>query len=315
MTSILEQQAKPSKFTFRKFVRMSRLKFIPYSLILHLFGVAYVILEKFPVKLHIVILAQLYIWTLHLLAQICNEYFDIEADRLNSTPTAWTGGSRLFIEGALDPAVAKYSYLALIGLALTQIMIVPILVPDFRAVLPFSIIGLLLAWQYSSPPVEFTHRGLGEFIVATIFSTLPIYGVIVQSAIVTKELLSICAVLWVTTYSRMMVMNMPDRVGDALAGKRTLVVRLGIERAIYLYVFLQFVAYGVLLYLFRDTIRLSFIVALLAVAPIGWWQGWRLLRGDWKDPSKLADAPKFCSLHVAATATALLIVALGQIAI
>ena len=313
MNSTNQATVRAPQFSFGELVRLGRLKFIPYSLVLHLFGVAYVVLEGLPIKWSIVILAQVVVWTLHLLANYSNEYFDQEVDRLNDTPTAWTGGSRVLTEGRLKPSAAKYTFLTLLALGFVEIAILSTFLDSFRAAFPLSVIGLLLAWQYSCPPVQFSYRGLGEADVATFFCALPIYGVVTQSGVVTPELLSIAAVLWITIHARMMVMNMPDRVGDALGGKRTLVVRIGIENAVRLYIFMQFFAYGPLLYFLRGNIRTSFIVALLVVAPIGWWLAWRLWRGDWKEPSKLADIPKFATFHVAGTAGALLLAALFEI--
>ena len=52
-----------------------------------------------------------------LMAQYSNEFFDLAADRANPTPTAWSGGSRVLVEGRLSPAVALA---AAVGLAIAK---------------------------------------------------------------------------------------------------------------------------------------------------------------------------------------------------
>ena len=35
-----------------------------------------------------------------------NDYFDLDADRANSTPTRWSGGSRVLVSGLIAPRAA-----------------------------------------------------------------------------------------------------------------------------------------------------------------------------------------------------------------
>src|SRR3954465_11972174 len=42
-----------------------------------------------------------------------NDYFDLEADRANLTPTRWSGGSRVLVSGTLAPRVALAAALVL----------------------------------------------------------------------------------------------------------------------------------------------------------------------------------------------------------
>ena len=41
-----------------------------------------------------------------LMTHYANDYFDLEADRANRTPTRWSGGSRVLPAGVLPPRVA-----------------------------------------------------------------------------------------------------------------------------------------------------------------------------------------------------------------
>src|SRR6187551_3105486 len=47
-----------------------------------------------------------------------NDYFDLEADRSNATPTRWSGGSRVLVSGVVAPSVALAASLILCVVAL-----------------------------------------------------------------------------------------------------------------------------------------------------------------------------------------------------
>ena len=50
------------------------------------------------------VLGQLVVTATQLMTHYANDYFDLEADRANRTPTRWSGGSRVLPDGALPPA-------------------------------------------------------------------------------------------------------------------------------------------------------------------------------------------------------------------
>src|SRR5262249_61400442 len=46
---------------------------------------------------------QVVVTAAQLMTHYANDFFDLEADRANRTPTAWSGGSRMLPTGALPP--------------------------------------------------------------------------------------------------------------------------------------------------------------------------------------------------------------------
>ena len=88
---------------------------------------------------------------------------------------------------------------------------------------------------YSAPPLKLIARGLGEADVMLVLNLLvPLFGYMLFR---NEEYGSSPCLLWgiipaaLVEFVRMMVMNMADVVGDAQAGKLTLVVRLGLHRS------------------------------------------------------------------------------------
>jgi 1,4-dihydroxy-2-naphthoate octaprenyltransferase len=96
-----------------------------------------------------------------------------------------------------------------------------------------GIVGILLGYLYTAPPVRLVHRGLGEVAVALGFGPLIVLGsYYVQTGRFSLEAffaslpvaLLIAAVLYINEF--------PDRQWDTRAGKMTLVARMSVKRAI-----------------------------------------------------------------------------------
>src|ERR1700724_2579167 len=56
---------------------------------------------------------QLVVTAIQLATHYSNDYFDVAADKANATPTRWSGGSRVLVDGGLPRWVALATALAL----------------------------------------------------------------------------------------------------------------------------------------------------------------------------------------------------------
>ena len=159
---------------------------------------------------------------------VANDVFDasLGADDANVTPTQYSGGSRVIQYGLLSRsqmatlATAFYLAAAAIGLVLLGIRGSP-------ALLVIGVIGIILSIEYTAPPLKLVYRGLGEIAVALGFGPFMLVGAyVVQSrgALAWEPFVaSIPLALLVALI--LYVNEIPDRRGDARAGKRTLPVR------------------------------------------------------------------------------------------
>lgn len=142
----------------------------------------------------------------------------------------FSGGKRVLVDGLMSRrqtlTVAGVFYLlaAIAGSA--------IVVGREPRVLWLGLAGLGLAFFYHAPPLRLAYRGLGEIAVGLAYGPLLATGTyLVQRGEAPRSVvllglplgLAIAAFLWIN--------EMPDRRADASSGKRTLVVRLGPERA------------------------------------------------------------------------------------
>jgi 1,4-dihydroxy-2-naphthoate octaprenyltransferase len=274
-------------------VRLGRPKYLLYSWVLYTLGVAAAAYMGHTPTLTAYVHGQLFVWCVHLMTHYCNEYFDLQADLANPAPTAWTGGSRVLVEGLLKPWVSLTASCVLLCTALVLILAMP------QAAQYAALVAVPLGWFYTAPPFQFNYRGLGELTVTTgLNGCVPM----IAYALATDEfsffpfLLLLPAFL--IQFVRMTIMNLQDYEGDILVGKRTLPVRLGPARVVHMHAVVQALAYllvipGVL----WAGIPLWVGLGVMASAPVAYWHCARLYRGAYKDPRTANNVVFWASTH------------------
>lgn len=278
------------------FIRLGRPKFLLYSLLLFGLGGAIAAHGGATIDLRWYVTGQLFVWAVHLMTHYCNEYFDLPADLANRSPTGWTGGSRVLVEGSLSPVVSLGAAFAFLFVALAFMVAMP--TAGARAA---ALTIIVLAWFYTAPPFQFNYMGLGELTVATVLNLFfPLLGCYLQVREVPGLLLLVCVPIMFVQHARMMIMNLADHDGDARIGKRTCAVVLGPRRTVLAFAVEQVVAYGLV---FAFT-RLGHVpraagIGFLLTAPIALWQTLRLRDGAIHDPRRSNSVVFWASTHVA----------------
>ncbi|HTV95543.1 MAG TPA: prenyltransferase [Steroidobacteraceae bacterium] len=103
-------------------------------------------------------------------------------------------------------------------------------------VLAFAALGGAAAIFYEAPPIRWSYRGLGETVIALSYGPAMVLGSLYLQ---TRSLSP--AAFWASLVPGLMIMSLavanaiPDFHQDLLVGKRNLVVRLGRQRAVWLY--------------------------------------------------------------------------------
>ncbi|MGH7899875.1 MAG: prenyltransferase [Candidatus Binatia bacterium] len=272
------------------FLRATRLPFLTATLVSVLLGLAAAARDGFfhwGLALATLVAAS----AIHLGLNVANDVFDTEsgADQANVTPTPFSGGSRVIVYGLLSTrqmvvlAAACYAVGLAIGLTLAW----------QRAFWPLFWIGaagVFVSLAYTAPPLRLVHRGLGEAAVALGFGPIMTLG---AYAVQTERL------SWPTLYASLpigilialvlYVNEIPDRRGDAAAGKRTLPVRLRRETVVRGYLAGVAAAFGlIVLGAASGILPLGTIVALAAL-PLA-RQVYRGLRSFYENPYALMPA-------------------------
>lgn len=163
-----------------------------------------------------------------------NEYFDYESDRRNARAGPFNGGSRVLVDGVISFGAMRVA----IGVALAAFLASAwwlLAGADFALGPGIGILAVLavLALGYTIPPLKLAHRGFGEVDVAVTHSLgVILCGFIWQggSGLAWQPWL-VSLPLGLAVLPAIMLSGVPDCDADWQAGKRTMVVRLGIPAA------------------------------------------------------------------------------------
>jgi 1,4-dihydroxy-2-naphthoate octaprenyltransferase len=170
-----------------------------------------------------------------------NEYFDSRM-----------GTDRVFNPDDVPPVSDAVLWLGVIAFAGALAVGIYLTVRGGWPILAFALLGGAAAIFYEAPPVRWSYRGLGEAVIALAYGPWMVLGSLYLH---TRQLS--WSVFWASLVPGLLIMALavvnaiPDFHQDRLVGKRNLVVRIGRERAVWLYLTLAasgllIAAFGVL---------------------------------------------------------------------
>lgn len=307
----------PAARTFRRFcafIRLGRFHFLAGGFVLHGLGVAAALYAGAVLDVQAFVWGQVAVTATQLMTHYANDYFDLEADRANRTPTRWSGGSRVLPEGKLSPNVAFATALILVLVALIAVLVLAWAVRPGLPSLALLLLAVLLAWGYSAPPLQLHSRGIGELTTAFLVPGLtPLVGYYLQSG--RLSLLPVLAVmpLCCLQFAMLLAIGFPDEAGDRAVGKRTLVVRLGAARAARLWLAALLAAYALLPVLIFVGMPFQVGIAVALGLPFALWQGWRVWQGAWATPARWNSLVLWSVVLLVGTAAAELAAFMGLV--
>lgn len=266
------------------FVRLGRPLFLGGGFLLYALGAVVAAWHGHPLDLTRYVAGQVAVTAFQLMTHYANDYFDYDADVANTTPTRWSGGSRVLAEGALPRRVALIAalVLALLGAGASGVVIHL----AGAGVAPVLVAMGVLSWLYSAPPVRLCARGLGELDTAIVVTGLvPWLGFALQAPDRAGALTLLLAIapLVLLQIAMLLAIEFPDAASDGRTGKRTLVVRLGAPRAAQLYVLITTLAFLALPIAYLAGLPVRVVIAATIPAPIAVWRIARI--ADHDDPS------------------------------
>ena len=231
---------------------------------------------------------------LALLAHAAANMLNDHADALSGADAAnqdglfpFTGGSRLVQQGVVQAQDMRHLAIALL------MLVVPsglwLAVQSGGGLVALGLIGVLLGWAYSAPPLALMSRGLGELTVAVA------WGLVVVGADYVQHgqfflIPSVAAVSYALLIANILIANgFPDARSDAQVGKRTLAVRLGARAGAWVYLALAVLAHLWIAVMVWAVILPEQTLWALVSAPLALAGGVQLLRhGD--QPARLRPA-------------------------
>ncbi len=256
MTKAIDAVALPGEPTpdayaqrpLRRYLDATRPPFLSVTVVAVLIGLGGVVYDGIAVAWGMFLLASLGALLAHAGSNVLNDYYD----ELNGTDPAntarlfpFTGGSRFIQNGVLTPKqMLRWGGLLMLG---TMIIGMVLLARGGLPLFWLGVLGLILAWAYSAPPLALNSRGMGELVVAVGFGLMVPLGI----DLVLREALALLPVYAGASYALLVagilyLNQFPDLEADRRAGKRHWVVRLGARRGRWLYPILVLSAYGLL---------------------------------------------------------------------
>jgi 1,4-dihydroxy-2-naphthoate octaprenyltransferase len=206
----------------------------------------------------------------HLGANLANDYYDevTGCDRLNPDPTPFSGGSRVIQQGLLPARVVLVSAICFFALGLVQGFRLNHMLPG-NQVIAVGVIGALCGFLYTAVPFKLSYRGLGEVLVFIAFGPLLVTGsYLCQTGNIDSFAVLVSGPTGLLVVAILLVNEVLDCEWDRRAGKRTLVVILGVRRGYVLYLAVFAGAYvwlavGLLSGWFRPLAAIAFLPLVL----------------------------------------------------
>lgn len=160
-----------------------------------------------------------------------NDYFDFVKGA--DTP-ARVGPRRAVAAGLIAPKAMVIGAGLVLGLAfMTGLVLVR---EGDWVLLLIGIISILCALGYTGGPYPLAYHGLGDVFVFVFFGLVAVATTFhVQAGALAPDVISAAAAVGLLTANILVVNNYRDADTDALAGKRTLVVRFGRRFAVWQY--------------------------------------------------------------------------------
>jgi 1,4-dihydroxy-2-naphthoate octaprenyltransferase len=185
-----------------------------------------------------------------------NEYFD-----------ARMGTDRVFNPEDVPPIAKAVFWIGTAAFAAALAVGIHLATQVGWPIIAFALAGGAAAIFYEAPPIRWSYRGLGELVIALSYGPWMVLGSLylhtrsVSWAAFAASLVPACFIMALAV-----VNAIPDFHQDRLVGKRNLVVRLGREKAVRLY--LALAAAGLLVVVAGVAVKAfpaSTLAALLAV--------------------------------------------------
>jgi 1,4-dihydroxy-2-naphthoate octaprenyltransferase len=207
---------------------------------------------------------------IHIGSNIANDYYDHKSgtDDINvDFVRPFTGGSRMIQRGWMSPREVFIE--AMVFFALGGGIGIYLAYTRGFEVLILGIIGVGSGFFYTAPPFRFVSRGYGEVFIGLNFGVLMTLGAyFVQTQVLAWEAVypSIPVAILITAV--LYINEFPDHDADRDAGKLTIVVRLGRQRAAIGYAILMAFLYLSILVPILLTLTSWYTILGLATFPI-----------------------------------------------
>lgn len=208
-------------------IKLGRFPFLGAGLILYAAGGLLADVQTGQFSIERFIMGYAIVMPAHLSVSYSNDYYDFENDNPDAV-TSYTGGSGVLQRHPELRGFARNFAVTLIMLSVS-ISVLYASVYGNAIVVLLAVLGNLLGWFYSAPPIKLSYRGLGEIATSLTGFIFPGMGYAVISGGLDTSLLLFSISLMLLQMVFIVNVEIPDLREDLEGGKRTLPVRIGVD--------------------------------------------------------------------------------------
>ena len=213
-------------------LRLARLHFLVFGFMIYLMGYLLALSNGATFDMGKFVLGYVVFGCAHLSVSFSNDYFDRKSDA-NSVRTIFSGGSKVLVEyPQLETLALKTAIILVAASAIAAALFTFIFDYSFWF-LGFAILGGLLGWSYTAPPLKLAYRKLGE--VATVLAVgLMMPGIGYFAACGSIDLFFAVFVFPLSCYGLLFILTveLPDIDSDRAGGKINALVKWGIKKGL-----------------------------------------------------------------------------------
>lgn len=167
------------------------------------------------------------------------EYRDLKEDKLSAEMerNLFSGGSQAIVKNLIPHRQAKIAGYVTLVLAGIIGLILQFYLKTGPWTIPLGAIGVIAGFFYSTPPLRWVKRGIGELLIGFCYGWLPVATAFyLQTGTIDNIVHWISIPIACSIFNVILINEYPDYPADLIEGKRNLVVRLGKETSAFIYI-------------------------------------------------------------------------------
>ena len=213
-------------------LRLARLHFLFFGFMIYLMGYLLALSNGASPNISQFVFGYVVFGCAQLSVSFSNDYFDRKAD-VNSISTAFSGGSKVLVEyPQLESLALKTAIILIVASAIAAALFTLIFDYPFWFLI-FALLGALLGWFYTAPPLKFAYRKLGE--LATVIAVgFMMPGIGYFAAFGSIDMFFAVFVFPLSCYGFLFILTveMPDIDSDRAGGKINALVKWGVKKGL-----------------------------------------------------------------------------------
>ncbi|MFC2159872.1 prenyltransferase [Actinomycetota bacterium] len=253
--------------TLKSIFIMSRPPFHIVGVFPFVLGAIYAYKSTGTLNIPVFILSVVAVILIMLVTYYNGEYYDIAEDKLAPSmgKNTFSGGSQIIAQEVLPRKYALIGSYISLGIAVIIGFVLQFYFKTGVWTIPLGIIGLFFGFFYSRPPFRWVNRGIGELLIGISYGWFTIaVAFYLQTSGFDTFIIWMAIPVGLTIFNVILLNEFPDYDADKTAGnKRNIVVRLGKEKSIIIYIAAQALTW--IMFAVSMNIRFSRVASITAI--------------------------------------------------